>query len=1768
PNGGTRPLDPLFFVAFDQKIDLQTVFAKMQVTADGQSVAVRLATEDEIAANKQVDQMVENGRSDQFIVFRAQQSLPKDAEILVTIPSGTPSAEGPRLTKDAQSFGFRTYAPLRITEHVCGWYYDEDCPPLTPFRISFNNPLDADAYTEDMLEIKPALPDAYVDISGNTLTIYGSSAGRTTYRVTVAGTMQDVYGQTLGQDETVRFKVGSAPQALSGLDRWLVTMDPAADPPIFTVYSINYDKLDVQIYAVDPEADWDQYTRYRQKFSSNEPLPPPGKRVMNETIRIDSEKDVLTETSIDLSEVLDGDTGHLLVIVQPPSGIFADEEEVRYRTIKSWVQVTQIGLDAFHDHSTMRVWTTNLLDGQPLNGVNITSESGFVQATTDSNGLAQFDLPPESHEMTLLIAKLGDDTAILRSNESRSEVWDEVRWFVFDDRQMYRPGEEVHVKGWMRLLGTKQDGDIGLVGGGVTAVSYTVIGSQGNELHTGTTEVSELGGFDIAFTLPDHVNLGYASLVLNANGTQPNWNGTRYHHSFQIQEFRRPEFEVKAQNETVGPYFVNEQATVSVSANYFAGGPLPNAEVTWNVSYAPSNYRPPNWSGFTFGQWIPWWWYDYYEPNNFIYESFTGVTDGAGDHYLQLDFEPLYEELDAQEQQEDTLPPILRPYSVSADATVMDTNRQAWSSSTYLLVHPSELYVGLRSERSFVKQGVPLDIEAIVTNVDGEAIAGREIEITAVNEIWKWQGGSRVLERVDVQECTITSAAEPVQCTFKTENGGRYEITAVVTDENGRPNESRFTRWVSGGTRPRSNRIERETVTLIPDKETYQPGDTAQILVQPPFTPAEALLTVERNGILYTEQFRIEQDSYTLNIPITDAHIPNLYVQVDLVGSAPRTGDGDEALTDIPPRPAYAFGRLKLVVPPLERTLELTVAPHDSALEPGSETAVDVTVVDTNGNPVSGAELAVVVVDEAVLALTNYQLSDPLSLFYSQRGPWVQGNYGRSNIFLLDPQSLQEQIQAEEVRKSIEMEGAVEEDMIMEMEAPAEEMAAAPMADESGAENSPIQVRSDFNPLATFAPTTYTDANGQATVAVKLPDNLTRYRVMVVAVAGDNQFGTGESNVTARLPLMVRPSAPRFLNFGDQFEFPVLLQNQTNEPMEVDVVLQTTNLELTANNGWRVTVPANNRVEVRFPAAAASAGTARYQIAAVSGPYADAALGELPVYTPATTEAFATYGVVDDEAVLQPMALPGDVIPQFGGLEITTSSTALQSLTDAVIYLYSYEYSCSEQLASRILAIAALRDVLSAFEAEGLPAPAELEAAVPKYIERLQGMQNWDGGFPVWERGKETVPFYSIHVAHALARAQEKGFDVPEDMVWRVNDYLINIESYYPSYYSQNTRWALSSYALYVRDLLGDSDPAKARSLYNEAGIDNLTLESLAWLWQVMGNDSAEASEIRQHINNRAVETAGAANFTTSYGDDAYLMLHSNRRTDGVILDALIANDPENDLIPKVVNGLMAHRTKGRWNNTQENVFILLALDRYFNTFEKETPDFVARVWLGADYVAEHQFEGRSTDSLRTTVPMGYLANALTEAGGTDDLVIGKDGNGRLYYRFGLNYAPADLNLDPLDMGFTVQRSYEAVEDPDDVWIDDDGIWHIKAGALVQVNITMIARNRRYHVALVDPLPAGLEIVNPTLAVSTTPPTPNEQPAEYSWWWGPWYEHQNMRDERAEAFSTLLWDGVYEYSYIARATTPGTFAVPPAKAEEMYSPEVFGRSGSNWVIVE
>ncbi len=1925
PQSQTVRRDALMFVSFDQAIDPEAVLKTLTVSGSGGKLRTRLATQEEIDKDSSISYYAKQAQPGRWLAFRAinsdgmaENALPPASGISVTVEAGTPSAEGPLTTQKAQSFGFQTFGPLEFTGGYCGWRDNKNCSPFEAWYLEFNNSLDGSNFTKEMVKIEPAVEGLNIYPSGNHIYIQGYKKGRTTYKVTVDGTLKDIFGQTLGKPGTASIRVGSAERSLYAQGGIMTVLDPTAKPS-YSIYSTNHSSVKVRLYDVRPQ-DWKQFQDYvrRLSYDDNRRPPIPGRLVSDKVVSIANKPDEMVETRIDISGALSGGFGNVIVDIEPT----VRRDKYDRTRIFTWLQSTQIGLDAFVDSSELLGFATELRSGKPLSGVefsiypngktvsethtpeNTESTAGswwnwlwswgssqpdeiqsvdadgsvvetetIAEAQTDktgANGILRLPLPdaPSQKGQNLLIAKRGKDIAFLPENTEyywqEGGTWykkgehDSLRWFVFDDRKMYRPKEEVAVKGYIRKITGGKLGDVEGLGDAASGLTYSVKDARNNEIAKGTGNLNAFGAFDFKFTLPDNANLGYSRIDLSTSTSE---SGGSFAHSFQIQEFRRPEFEVSTKVDSEAPHFVGGQADLSVEAKYYAGGGLANAETNWTVVATPTNYTPPNRGDFTFGTWVPWWRiYDYGDYGGRPYgggitQTFKGVTDASGKHLLKIDFESVK-------------PP--RPYSVQASASVQDVNRQTWSSSTSLLVHPSSLYVGIKTPRTFVQKGENIVIESIVTDIDGKLIAGRDVEMKAVLKDWAFDKGAWKEVTLDEQVCTVASADTAQKCTFVAKQGGRYTIIATVMDDRERFNESEFTVWVPGGKTPPKRSVEQEEVQIIPSKKDFVPGDVAELLVISPFVPAEGVLTLRRDGIVKTERFSMKDSSVTLKIPLEEKYLPNIYAQVDLVGAAERSADtpvsmsakhektsaasggGDKSVPA--PRPAFASGNINLSISTASRKLTVSAEPNDKTLAPGGETKVAVEVKDHQGEPVANSEVAVIVVDESVLALTGYRIGDPMGIFYTPRGTGTQDYHLRKDVLLGNP---------DDVKKQPPPPPAPANEAVADMAyaRPSARAVAGGRAEEKskisidGADDkdrqaqqpdTPINLRQNFNALAVFSPSVRTDSNGRAMVDVKLPDNLTRYRITAVSVDTGKRFGSSESTITAKQPLMVRPSAPRFMNFGDKIQLPVVVQNQTDKDMAVDVAVRATNAELTGGNpnrsegvstsasstlptgrvsalAKRVVVKANDRAEVRFPVSAMKAGTARFQIAVTSGTYNDAAEISLPIWTPATTEAFATYGTTDQNgAIIQPVQTPGDVYPQFGGLEVTTSSTQLQELTDAFIYLTNYPFACSEQIASRMISIAAMRDVLNAFKAKDMPTAKELENYYKRDIEILQSRQRNDGSFGLWKRDRERYeyPFLTVHVAHALALAKSKDYKVPEEMINKTKPYLKDVEKHFDEWHRQSpyVRWTISAYALYIRDMMGDKDTAKAKKLLAEATIEKMPFEALGWVLSVLANDpnsTVEVEAIIRHLMNRTTETAATANFVTDYGDGAWLIMYSNRRADGVLLEALIkvgrsadtpvrtadasaaetslaaSGDedksvlaPANDLIPKLVRGLLDHRKKGHWGSTQENVFILLALDKYFNAFEKVTPDFVTRIWLGNTYAGEEAFKGRSVDSNVLNIPMSYLTdqgdgNADTPVRNSSNLILDRQGAGRLYYRIGMKYAPKNLKLEPADYGFTVLRQYEAVDNAEDVKQNADGSWTIKSGARVRVRLTMVAQARRYHVALVDNLPAGLEILNPGLAVTEAIPADpggNTQVTTYGsrsfghgWWWRQyWFEHQNFRDERAEAFASLLWEGVYNYTYVTRATTPGDFVAPPAKAEEMYHPETFGRTGTDFVRVE
>jgi alpha-2-macroglobulin len=244
------------------------------------------------------------------------------------------------------------------------------------------------------------------------------------------------------------------------------------------------------------------------------------------------------------------------------------------------------------------------------------------------------------------------------------------------------------------------------------------------------------------------------------------------------------------------------------------------------------------------------------------------------------------------------------------------------------------------------------------------------------------------------------------------------------------------------------------------------------------------------------------------------------------------------------------------------------------------------------------------------------------------------------------------------------------------------------------------------------------------------------------------------------------------------------------------------------------------------------------------------------------------------------------------------------------------------------------------------------------------------------------------------------------------------------------------------------------------------------------------------------------------------------------------------------------------------------ALVGYYRKYESVVPDFTASARLGPSEVARAEFRGRSTESAAKDVPMPRVLEA-GPAGASMPLTFAREGTGTLYYTARLRYAADALFQTGLDTGFNVERAYAPYL--------ETGVrpaaTTFKAGDLVRVTLTLRLSKERRFVAVTDPLPAGFEPVESWFATTARALAQDQDQQDTgsenwnSWWARGGFDHVERHDDRIVLFATRLSEGRHAFSYIARATTAGEFRTAPAHAEEMYEPEVFGRTATTMITV-
>jgi uncharacterized protein YfaS (alpha-2-macroglobulin family) len=1443
------------------------------------------------------------------------------------------------------------------------------------------------------------------------------------------------------------------------------------------------------------------------------------------------------------------------------------------------VQVTNLGINVKDSPENTLVFVTRLDTGAPVPGASVSiikpDNSTFWKGTTGADGTVVAPKTPlrDAREWLefsfLVLVETGGDVAYTGGDWhegitpwdfghrfSLHEAGDLLRGTVFTDRGVYKLGEEVHFKGILRGDTTR---GIRMLPAG-TPIYVSVRDSQDKEVDSRTIKMTGWSSAEWTMKLPSTGALGDYSIEANIDAPKEpadedernrmRWDPAadlkRVHGRFLVAAYRRPDFRVDA-TLSAAPPIAGATLDGVVTARYLFGAPMGGRPVAWKFSRvsvgtvtAQIRDRYPD-DRFAFLECCM----NRYEPDPVV--EHEGKLNDRGEVAVTLD----------------TPKNIGRPYRYTVDADVEDVSRQHIANRASVIVHPAPWYIGLKRPDYFVDQKRGLETAVVAVTPGGEAAPDVPVKVTLTQMQWhsvrRAEGnGFYTWETTQHEEkageWTVTTRTEPVPLSIPLSAGGYFVLRATASDPDGRHTTTAIGFYSLGDGYTAWQRFDHNRIELVADRARYKPGETARIMIQSPWEQATALVTTEREGIRSHRQFALTSTQQSIEVPIKADDIPNVFVSVLLVKGRSENGkkeEKEEKKEDAPDpsdpgKPSFRLGYVELAVVDASKRLTVNLKPNREEYRPAGIAKVDVAVADYEGRPAS-SEVTLWAVDYGVLSLTGFETPDVLASVYVPKALQVLNTDNRQRIIS---------------RRVLTPKGTDE-------------------GGGGGLNTSASSVRKDFSVLAFWLGSVVTDAKGRASIDVKLPESLTTYRIMAVGGDKASRFGSGESEIRINKPVLLRPTFPRFLAVGDRVHFGSVVTSQLAEAGTATVTIWSLDpdiLEFRGASRQDVQVGAKGQSEIRFDAVAKAVGRARVSMSVRLNSESDAFEDAIPVEILSSKETVAAYGEATSAVATEKLTVPEGVVPSVGGLHVELSSTAMVGLGEGARYLVEYPFGCAEQRSSRTLALVLAADLGQAFALPGVDG-TQLRPRAQTSIRDLETFQCSSGAFAYWPGFcAGNLAYLTSYVLHVMQSARALKYDVDKDVISRAAAYLEEAldqppptnEAWMPSF----TAW--EAFALKVLADVGRPRDSHVTRLYSYR--DRMPVFGLAHLYDAMASQNPadpRLEDLRRRMANAILPEGGSAHVEEL--DDPYLawFWSSNVRTTAIVLDTLVRHGgPERadlPLIRGIVRWMMNAREKGRWGNTQENAWAMQGLVKYYRRFESELPDFTAVVRFGESELASEAFKGRSATAVMHDLSMPELV-AKAAPGETRQLTFSKEGTGTLFYVARLQYASDRVFHDSLDQGFRISRRYSPIVDIDKKQQAPPST-SFKAGDLVQVTLTLDLPKERRWVAVVDPIPAGFEPVESWFQ-TTAQDLSKRQTAEdegtsqpwRDWWDRGGFDHVERHDDRVQLFATRLGEGQHEFTYIVRATTAGTFKTAPAHVEEMYEPEVFGRTPT--VIVE
>jgi alpha-2-macroglobulin len=1656
------------------------------------------------ASKETLEEDQEKTQSDRLIVT-PKEPLDTGRQWHLEIAPGLKSIAGTEVITKLKMVSIGVITPFTV-KNISTANYIHSGKTLT---VEFSRELAPDITAESanrFLQIEPAVDHLSYENDNNQIKISGAFGLGQTYQIKFSPELVDKFGLPMEGEHLQSFRfapvkpriylpVSSGDQFRNGNRQ-------------FEILSVNVQRLRVRAVLVDPvngPATKKAFAAYDHDEEGSRDPDEPNKRISDDKIRgkviydraialSGAQVDVQLKTLLDWSEILGADRGGMVLLTvdgEPIAG--AGDRQVGAQAL---IQLTDIGVFWTRESDRLRFSLFSLSSSAALSAAEVLlldeNRTQISRARSDATGSATVPFTPG---IEWVVVRRSDDAYTLQLGKEANVLpaagfnlqiyyppWDaeavpeNTRSFVFTDRPLYRPGETVHARGLVRTLKRS-----GLEAAKQLKGQLTVLDPQGETTFSGEIVTDAQGAFQTDIPLKSTA-LGRQSVRITFGDEESEESSGSAFVNFEVADYEPNAFQLDLKvPERLTPAM---PARAEVSGKYLFGAPLTRAQVRWTLQSTPTIFAPAGFENFQFAA-------DDQQPK-------TTTITGSGSY-------------------DGTQPLIIEPGLPKANGTVLqsvltvdmtDLNQQTVTESRVFQKDSASFYLGIaRPENSVIRAGARMPIRCIAVTPEGKPLdrpVDVQIEILQKRHQTvrvKGAGKSVSFRTTDLEETigqahgqTLTPILAASQWSMPGSQtaeitlpaAGEYVVRANTQDPEGRSVTTEVTLYVEGENEVAWDFRNAAEIDLVPDKPEYHPGETARILVKSPYS-GEAIVNVARGTeILRSQRLTLNGNTPTVEVPVLATDAPNVYVSVILIR-------GSAASTRKIKVPEFRYGIANLIIVDPGTKLRIAITSSKPAFEPGESVDVDLDIKDGSDHPVPNSEVTFFAVDDGVLALTGYQRPDPHTTFFKSFPLNVGMGLTLDSLLAEDPQDLQF------TNKGYLIGGG-------------------------GLDIPGAKLRTDFPGTACWIPSVRTDASGHAKVQFTSPDAITRYRLVAVAFCGNNQFGSAESSVTIRKPLLILPSMARFTRSGDRLVARAVVRNDTGheENVRVQLVLDG-RLSAVQPTTTTFSLPSEGARTVDFPIQANDPGTSHWQWLVQSDDHTDrvGATLEIDPAGPTLRETYLsdlTEKRVDLLAGTNPQLLEGR-----GSLSVTLSNTRLASLREAIVSLRSYPYQCTEQLSSGLVPSLVRDQLKSALPSQISDTGAQLIDAA-KTLSLLFSRQTGSGGLSLWPKGDQSALFASAYAAWVIAGLQQEGVEVPAEKWKHLLDYLSQSLRGLAKIHDE-LRLNEEAFVLLALAAAGQAEPSYYEELISRKA--ELSRETRAVLaLAILAGNGANRSVVDSLLDAKAA----APESESLYG--------GNARENALLLLAWSRYKPRSSEIGPLVKELLAARHSGRWGTTQENAWALLALSNYYRTTESGGKSVTGTLLTAGQSLS---FE------VTRQKPAWTTSVALDPAKPLRDLTVRHEGIGSLFGEAQFEVYPAVTEQPRQDRGYAVSRSYQKVGDDGKLQPAEN----FKVGDRILVTLNVKSNRPGRLVAIDDPVPSVFEAINPDFKLEeegTDSPSDDQYYPDY----------REIRGDRVQFFCDQLRAGDYTFRYLSRVRFAGEATVPPTKVVEMYRPARFG----------